>query len=199
MRKTRRTKVLGWRWRRNPLRRHSDVVEAWVVLVTWVLATAGGVTAGAVTAQGMENALTRSRAERQEVPAVLLETAPAGLRDVTTGATYSRVRAQVRWTDGDGTVRTGDASVRAGTEAGATVSVWTDGHGRLVPEPMRPAEARARGILTGSGVTAFSGLVVLAGGRLVRLRIERRASEQWGEEWARVGPQWGPRKGWHEI
>ncbi|MGW0566035.1 Rv1733c family protein [Streptomyces tauricus] len=195
MRKDRRTKVLGWRWRQNPLRRHSDAVEAWIVLVTWALATIGGVTAGAVSAQGTENALTRGRAERQEVSAVLLETAPAGLRDMTTGAAYSQVQAEVRWTDGNGTVRTDNAKVRAGTKAGATVPVWTDGHGRLVPDPMSRAEAQARAMLTGSGVGALGGLVVLAGGRLARLRIERRATERWGEEWARVGPRWGRRTG----
>src|SRR5207237_251923 len=32
-----RTRVYGWRWRRNPLRRRSDVVEAWTVLVVAVL------------------------------------------------------------------------------------------------------------------------------------------------------------------
>ncbi|MFS8204733.1 hypothetical protein ACLVWQ_39440 [Streptomyces sp. CWNU-52B] len=195
MPKVRRTKVLGWRWRHNPLRRHSDAVEAWIVLATWVLATVGGVAVGAVSAQGMQDAMTRSRAAREEVSAVLLETAPAGLRDVTTGAVYSQVRARVRWTDDTGTVRTDSARVRAGTEAGATVPVWTDGHGRLVPAPMSRAEAQARAILTGSGVTAFGGLVILAGGRLVRLRVERRATEQWGEEWELVGPRWRRRAG----
>ncbi|QTE02425.1 hypothetical protein S1361_34155 [Streptomyces cyanogenus] len=28
-----------WRWRNNPLRRHGDVVEAWVVLAVWVITT----------------------------------------------------------------------------------------------------------------------------------------------------------------
>ncbi|MFD6289525.1 hypothetical protein [Streptomyces sp. NPDC060205] len=195
MGRTRPTKILGWRWRSNPLRRHSDAVEAWILLIAWAVAVIGGAVAGAVSAQGTENALMRGRAERRAVSAVLLETAPADLVDMTTGAICSRVRAQVRWTDGNGLVRTDRATVRAGTKAGTTVPVWTDGHGRLVPEPMGPAEARARAMLTGAAAAVLGALVVLAAGRLVRRRIERRATERWGEEWARVGPRWGRRTG----
>lgn len=36
-----RTRVHGWRWRRNPLRRHSDVVEAWTALIVAVLLLVG--------------------------------------------------------------------------------------------------------------------------------------------------------------
>ncbi|MYV44132.1 hypothetical protein GT031_00425, partial [Streptomyces sp. SID2888] len=44
--------------------------------------------------------------------------------------------------------------------------------------------------VSGAGAGAAGGLVILAGGCAVRLRIERRAVEQWGAEWERVGPQW---------
>ncbi|MEW2267248.1 hypothetical protein ACGF5T_34870 [Streptomyces sp. NPDC047853] len=40
-----------WRWRSNPLRRHDDVIEAWMVLVTWAVIVGGGAVAGLVTAQ----------------------------------------------------------------------------------------------------------------------------------------------------
>jgi hypothetical protein len=39
------------RWRRNSLRRHSDVVEVWVVLVIWLLAVAAGLLAGVLAVQ----------------------------------------------------------------------------------------------------------------------------------------------------
>ena len=38
-------------------------------------------------------------------------------------------------------------------------------------------------------------LFVLAGGRLIRLRVERRATDQWGEEWERAAARWGRRTG----
>lgn len=39
-------RVRLWRWRRNPLRLRSDLVEAWIMLVTWVFALVGGLLAG---------------------------------------------------------------------------------------------------------------------------------------------------------
>lgn len=195
MRRTRRVKVLGWRWRRNPLRRHSDVVEAWIVLATWACATAGAAAAGMAGAQAVDASLARDRAERLPVTAVLLGTASSGARDVATGLTYDRVKAKVRWTDAQGTVRTATAEVNAATAVGSAVPVWTDGHGHLVGAPVPRAEATARVTLAGAGIALTGGAVVLAGGRLVRLRVERRATERWGEEWARTGERWGRRTG----
>ncbi|WP_326655567.1 MULTISPECIES: hypothetical protein [unclassified Streptomyces] len=76
MRETKRARVWGWRWRRNPLRRRSDAVEAWIVLVTWVLALIGGAVAGGVAAYCVDQAIERERAGRQAVPAVLVSDAP---------------------------------------------------------------------------------------------------------------------------
>ncbi|MGN5377661.1 hypothetical protein ACQ4WX_07880 [Streptomyces lasalocidi] len=39
------TPVRLWRWRSNPLRRHSDVIEAWIILATWVFALLCGAVA----------------------------------------------------------------------------------------------------------------------------------------------------------
>ena len=192
MRKTKRVKVPGWRWRRNELRRHSDAVEAWIVLAAWTFATAGGAIAGVAGAQAVETAQARSGAEHRPATAVLLGTVPRGAR---APATYNRVRANVRWTDAQGTVRTATADVKAGTAAGGTVPVWTDGHGHLVDEPASPAVATARVVLAGTGAGLAGGLFVLAGGRLIRLRVERQATDRWGEEWERTGARWGRRTG----
>ncbi|MED7827264.1 Rv1733c family protein [Streptomyces chiangmaiensis] len=185
-----RTKVRGWRWRSNPLRRHSDVVEAWVLLVTWTAAAVGGAFAGSLTAGAVEDAVQRDRAERKPVSALMVSHAASGTRDVATGMTYDRVRAKVRWTDTDGTVRTGETSVKADIVAGTTVTAWTDGRGHLVSGPISSAEAAVRAGLTGAGIGFVGGLLVLAGGRMMCLRIERRATEQWAVEWDQVGPQW---------
>jgi len=192
MRKIKRVKVLGWRWRRNELRRHSDAVEAWIVLGAWALATSAGAVAGVAGAQTVAAAQARDAAERRPATAVLLTSAPRG-RGV--GVDYNRVKAKVRWTDAQGTVRTTTADVKAGTDAGSTVPVWTDGHGHLVGEPPSPAVATARVVGAGTGAGLAGGLFVLAGGRLIRLRVERRATDQWGEEWERAAARWGRRTG----
>jgi len=192
MRRTKRLKVLGWRWRSNELRRHSDAVEAWIVLAAWAFATAGGAVAGVAGAQAFEAAQARSGAEHRSATAVVLGTVPRGAR---VAADYSRVRANVRWTDAQGTVRTATADVKAGTAVGGAVTMWTDGHGRLVDEPASPAVATARTVLAGTGAGLAGGLFVLAGGRLIRLRVERRATDRWGEEWELTGERWGRKAG----
>ncbi|MGW3952080.1 Rv1733c family protein [Streptomyces sp. NPDC004752] len=189
--KKKRTKVRGWRWRSSPLRRHSDVVEAWVVLGTWAAAIVGGAVAGSLTAVAVDDVVQRDRAARKPVSALMVSYPASGTRDVATGMRYDQVRAEVRWTDTDGTVRTGETSVKADTVVGTAVTAWTDGGGHLVSGPISSAEAAARAGLTGAGIGLVGGLLVLAGGRLTRLGIERRATEQWGVEWDQVAPQWG--------
>ncbi|WP_151478281.1 Rv1733c family protein [Streptomyces albicerus] len=195
MRKIKRTKVRGWRWRRNALRRHSDAVEARIVLGTWVLVVIGGTVAGVVGASAMDDTVERQRAQLRPVSAVVAADAPSGAHDVATGAVYDRVLANVRWTDGDGTVRTDRAKVRSGATVGAMVQVWADRYDHLVSEPLSPAEAVTRIVLAGTGAAAAGGSFVLVGGRLARWRVERRATERWGEEWDRVGPKWARKTG----
>ncbi|MEU6255809.1 hypothetical protein [Streptomyces sp. NPDC047043] len=194
MRKARHAKVLGWRWRSNPLRRHSDVVEAWIVLLAWTAATVLAVLAGVVGAQGAQRAVEHDRAGRLPVSAVLVKTVPGSGRDVVTGIRYDRVLATVRWTDrsdGKATVRTGTIDVKPTAKPGSTVPAWTDGHGRLVSAPVGRAEAMTRVVLAGTGVALVAGMTVLGVGQMVRLRVQRRATERWGAEWERVGRRWG--------
>ncbi|MDH6218933.1 Rv1733c family protein [Streptomyces pseudovenezuelae] len=191
MRKVRRVQVLGRRWRSNPLCRRSDIVEAWILLTAWVVATIGAVLVGVVGTQVAERALARERAARTPVATVLVRIVPGSTRDVVTGIRYDRVVGAVRWTDAKGTVRTGLTPVKPDSKAGSPVRAWTDGHGRLVSAPVNAAEASARAALAGAGAALFTGAAVLVGGHLIRLRVQRRATERWGVEWERVGRQWG--------
>jgi hypothetical protein len=195
MRKVRRAKVLGWRWRSNPLRRRSDVVEAWIVLAAWTAATAGAVAVGMVGAQAAQRVVNDDRAGRRPVSAVVVKTVAGSGRDVVTGVRYDRALATVRWSDGKGKVRTGTVDVKPTAKPGSGVRAWTDGHGRLVAAPVSADEAATRVVLAGTGVGLATGLTVLGGGRLVRLRVQRRATERWGAEWERVGREWGHRTG----
>lgn len=191
MGKAGQVKVLTWRWRSNPLRRRSDVVEAWILLAAWLVATVGAVLAGVVATQCAERALARDRAARTPVAAVLVRIVPGGTRDVVTGIRHDRVVGSVRWTDAEGTVRTGVTPVKRDTEPGSPVRAWTDGHGRLVSAPVNAAEASARAALAGAGAALVTGSAVLVAGHLIRLRVQRRATERWGVEWERVGRHWG--------
>ncbi|MFF8395247.1 hypothetical protein [Streptomyces sp. NPDC016172] len=196
MTRTRRGNVAGvrlWRWRNNPLRRRSDRLEAWTVLLAWVLAALGGVIAGLVAAGGVDRSLAEQRAESQAVRAVLTERAPKTPQVTTDGSGGHTVWATVRWTAPDGSQHTGRAEAEPAAAAGTRVTVWTDRSGELVDTPLTPTEsmfqAAGTGVLAGAGTAA----TVWACGRLVRMRLDRLRLAAWDAEWARVGPQWRKR------
>ncbi|OIJ93789.1 hypothetical protein BIV25_24040 [Streptomyces sp. MUSC 14] len=184
-------KVWLWRWRRNPLKRRADVVEAWVVLGTWLLTAVAGVLAGLAAAGAVEHGLARERAERQPVVARVVR--PAGQTSSRHGqaAAEARVWAEVRWTVADGTAHTGQVRVELGSKAGTQVTVWTDPRGRLVGRPTSASEAALRGTLIGGLVGLSAAAVPFVGGLALRGRLERRRMDAWDTEWARLGPQWG--------
>jgi len=187
MSKVRRTRL--WRWRSNPLRRHADVVEAWIVLASWTGFALGGAVVGTVTARAADESLSQARAERHSVEAVLVESTASSVTDAG-GASDSAVWAKVRWTGSDRSVHTGRTMVDAGHKAGATVLVWTDRKGNLTKEPATATEAAAEAGLLGT-VAAFAvGGLTLGAGRAARSRLDQKRIDQWGRDWKQIGPQW---------
>jgi hypothetical protein len=193
--RTRRTKVWLWRWRRNPLRRGSDVVEAWVVLAAWVVAVVGGVLAGLVTQDAVWRDLDRQRVERRTVTAVLVEDA----RDKAATAVAvgdDRVWVKARWTAPDGSRHTGPVKVRPDdAPAGTPVTVWTDQRGVVVSKPVTHGEARLQAVLSGVLCAVVTGGAVAGAARGARAGLDRWRAEQWAAEWARVDTRWGGKTG----
>lgn len=188
-------RVWLWRWRRNPLRRRSDRVEAWVLLGAWALAVPTGVLTGLTVGSTVEGELARERVEWRQVEARLTEPVP-GPSPARSGAPdIERVWAEVRWSVPDGSDRTGHARVRPGSPAGAPVTVWTDRHGRLVTEPTTPSEAHVRAQLIGAILGIGAAVLPLAGGRLLCGRFERERLDQWETDWARFDALWRRRAG----
>ncbi|MEV6804559.1 hypothetical protein [Streptomyces sp. NPDC051132] len=181
-----------WRWRRNPLKRRADVVEAWVVLGACLLTVLGGVLAGLAAAGSVQHALARERAGRRPAAARVVEkvpdTAPARNSRSSGGG---RVWVRVRWTAADGSAHTGRVRMEPGAEAGTPVTVWTDRRDRLVNRPTSAAEAAFRATLIGILVGVSAAAVPCVGGLALRGRLERRRLQEWDTEWARLGPQWG--------
>jgi hypothetical protein len=181
-----------WRWRRNPLRRTSDVVEAWILLVAWVLAVAGGVLAGVLTVGAMQQSAARARAHSRPVPAVLTQQAAQG---AARSAGSTLMWGTVRWTDPDGAVHTGRTRVPVSATPGSHVTVWTNGQGALIPPPPSSADSAFQSALGGLWAgTATVGLVI-GGAKLVRGRLDHRRFDQWDKEWARVDTPWGWKTG----
>ncbi|WP_030340697.1 hypothetical protein [Streptomyces sp. NRRL S-1022] len=184
------TPVRLWRWRRNPLKRHSDVVEAWIVLAGWLLALLAGVFAGVLAAGTSQSAFTARLSQVHPVAAVLTDDAA---RPPAAGSGYDdgRVWAAVRWTDADGSVHTDRAKVVPGAPAGTRITVWTNRSDRVVPAPVTGAAADLQSALTGALVAPAAGALVWGAGWLVRSRLIRRRMAEWDEEWKQIGPRWG--------
>ncbi|MFF4060443.1 hypothetical protein ACFYZ8_32965 [Streptomyces sp. NPDC001668] len=180
-----------WRWRSNPLRRHDDIVEAWLVLAVWAVVAVGGTAAGLVTAHATYETLAQQRAERHSVRAVLLTDASERASSLRSSSDHAL--AGVRWTARDGSVRTDRTLVDTGLRAGSHVVLWQDDQSRLVTRPPSPTEATVEaGVLGALAGLAFAG-PVCALGAVTRWRLDLRRIEAWGREWDLAGPQWGHR------
>ena len=190
---TRRAGVWLWRWRRNPLRRRCDLVEAWVLLAAWIIALAGGLLAGLLTAGSMQESSDLARAEGRQVTAVLIRDpehrATVHLEDGT--LTWGTVR----WTAADGSTHTGRTRVSATAHAGSRMTVWTDRHGALTPRPPSRTDAALQSALGGFWAGAATAGVVMGGAWLVRARLDHRRMDQWAEEWAQAATRWGRKTG----
>jgi hypothetical protein len=192
-----RTRVCGWRRRRSPLRRRSDVVEAWTVLVVAVLILVGAPLVGAAAARwahGEARAVSlQQRAERHAVRAEVTGERSRSLPSVQSGGEHA-YRTTVRWPEpGEGT-RTAIARVPAGTRQGDVVEVWFDAHGRNVPPPADGSAVRQHALAM--GMCAAGGavlLVLLAHGVVRRVALSRRLAE-WERAWARTEPEWTHRR-----
>ncbi|MGW1808409.1 Rv1733c family protein [Streptomyces sp. NPDC002078] len=188
-----RTGVCGWRWQHNPLRRRSDVVEAWTLLIVavllFVVTPLVGVAAGLRAHDTARSVAAAQRAERHQVRARVVGDPPERLSAEQGDRAYP-YRAHVRWTEPGKGSRTAWARVPAGTRTGDTVSVWFDARGRSVAPPPDEAAVWQHAVTIGlvaAGGSAAAVLLVHAVERRIALR--HRLAE-WEREWARTGPRW---------
>ncbi|MFF7678936.1 hypothetical protein [Actinacidiphila glaucinigra] len=187
------TSVRFWRWRRNPLRRGTDVAEAWTGVAAAVLIAVGGPAAGATTAVAVEHDALHESQGLHQVTAVVTENAADAVENDYTGST-GKVHAPVRWTAPDGSEHTGSARVDPNTRAGSTTGVWVDSDDELREPPLTPVQAQIQGQVFGVFAAIGASGLVLAGRWAVRVRIDRHRAQAWDREWAEVEPSWGHRR-----
>lgn len=188
-----RTRVLGWRWRHNSLRRRCDVVEAWCVLVIGVLllvcAPLAGAAAGWLTYDAARAEAAAQRATLHQVRAVLVDDTPAAV-PATPGGVQRAFPALVRWTGPDGTAHADLVRVPAGVRGGAHIDVWTDAADRIVRAPSSASVIWQRALAVGLFTAAGTVLIVLVARLGVRRSAERRRLEEWTRDWALTEPGW---------
>ncbi|MGV9452545.1 Rv1733c family protein [Streptomyces sp. NPDC003635] len=174
----------------TPLRRTSDRCESWVRGLLMLLLVLGlpvaAVSAGLAAYESSMHTVQAQSADRHEVTARLTS-------EVKGDPEEGKRQAQVRWTDDNGTVRTGTTLVTAGTVKGAAVRVWVDREGTVTSPPMNELTAQTNGWFAGGMAAIGVGAGVYAARAGMRWVLDRRRYAQWDAEWDLVEPLWSAR------
>lgn len=190
-----------WRWRRNPLRRQTDLFEAWVafaaLLCVLLVAPAIGWAAGLQVDGTLQRAAREQREERHLVPAVVVRPTPDPLPGAATDPAAQRQSPQrtqivASWTAPDGSNHQG--TVPAAEEPphpGDRFRIWTDTHGRLVGQPLDPSSASFHAGVAGLAAALGIAALVETLRRLVVRRLMHRRYIRLDRAWAAAGPDWG--------
>ncbi|MCM1940307.1 hypothetical protein NC239_19050 [Streptomyces sp. G3] len=178
-----------WRWRRNPLRRREDVLEAWILLFVWFVIAVAGPVAGVLASHAAAHSAAERRVERHSATATLVSDASGN--PLSTGTAGGRVDAAVRWTAPDGTRHSGRIPVDEGMKAGSRVTVWTDSQNQLTTAPPSATQAGVDAAFMGAA-SSFAVVAAAAAGYYgARVVLNRRRRAAWAHEWEDVGSQWG--------
>lgn len=190
-----------WRWRRNPLRRQTDLFEAWVafaaLLCVLLVAPAIGWAAGVRVDGTLQRAAREQRVERHLVPAVVVRPTPdpqlgAATDPAAQRQTPQRTQIVASWTAPDGSSHQG--TVPAAEEpphTGDRFRIWTDTHGRLVGQPLDPSSASFHAGMAGLAAALVMAALVETLRRLVVRRLMHRRYIRLDRAWAAAGPDWG--------
>jgi hypothetical protein len=188
-----------WRWRHNPLRRATDLAEAWVALAALLLmvvvAPVAGVLAGGAAGDALERSVHDQRESRYRVTATVvreLDRSPLDVDPETAAAGDLRSRVLAHWTAPDGSGHRGPLLAGLATpHAGDRFAIWTDAHGRLVARPLDTTTATTHAVLAGFGVALATAGLTEGVRRLIVWRLVRRRYARWDQAWDRAGPDWG--------
>ncbi|MDH6697771.1 hypothetical protein RM863_09865 [Streptomyces sp. DSM 41014] len=192
-----RTRVRGWRWRQNPLRRHSDVVEAWTALLVAVLLCLGAPLAGVLAGWWAHDyAYTVAAAQRARLHEVRAEVVglDAATQPGVGAGDGSAYRATVRWTEPHSGRHTTTAPVPPQSRQGSVVEIWLDSRGRAVPAPPGDTAVWQHAVTMGACAAGGTAGAVLLGNAVVRRTATRHRMAEWERDWARTEPEWRPRR-----
>jgi hypothetical protein len=188
-----------WRWRHNPLRRTTDLAEAWVALAALLLillvAPVVGCLTGGLAQDALQESVREQRASRHLVTATVVRKVAGSPMDVdpeTSTGRDIRTRVVADWTAPDGTAH--HAAVLASLDSpapGDRFTIWTDRQGRTVARPLDPATASTHAVLAGFGAALLAAGLVEGVRRLVVWRMVRRRYARWDQAWDKTGPDWG--------
>ena len=185
--------VRGRRLDCNPLRRASDRVETFVIMLLAVAFLVAAPFAALASGSWAHAAAQRTElaqaASISQVTAVVVS--PPAPPAVAQEAFVSTAKA--RWTAPDGTVVTGLVPVPVGTHVGARLPQWTTRDGRLTSQPLNGSQVASLTVLGAvTGVAALAAVLALAG-VLAQWSLNRRRLSGWDADWQSTEPRWTTR------
>ena len=187
-------RVLLWRWRRNPLRRRTDLAQAWIALglfLAVLAATPAAMILVGGTAHGHWKKIARHQiATRHDTPAVLVHDAPRHPEPGSDEAKKALYPVTVRFTDPRGHARTAKTDVEPALTAGSTVRVWVDAEGEITDAPLTGEQVRDRAVGWALVAAMTVGLLGTAAYAYAHHRLERHNLAQWDAAWASTAPRW---------
>jgi hypothetical protein len=178
---------------RNPLRRATDRAEAAITALTLITFLAVAPLSAVIAARwaGTVASNTGPGYPRQ-VSAVLVTKASPAFGSIIGGLVQPYARA--RWAGPGRVMRTGEVPVPPDAAAGRTVTIWTDGSGRLTNPPASPGQQEASAGVSAMLAILGSGLVLLCAYRLGRSVLDKRRMAGWDRDWRGIGPTWSGRR-----
>ncbi|MFD5697120.1 Rv1733c family protein [Streptomyces lasiicapitis] len=188
-----------WRWRHNPLRRATDLAEAWIALLALALIVVAAPVAGAVTGALTNDALLRSVAAQHEARHSVTATVLRGIAQPpldpdpeTSSSRDAHRRVLASWTAPDGSGQAGTVvSDLKSPHPGDRFRIWTDDEGRVVARPLDTATATTHAALAGLGAALACAGLIEGARRLALWRLVRRRHARWDQAWDSAGPDWG--------
>jgi hypothetical protein len=175
----------------NPLRRRSDVIDAWLMPVAIVVFLALCPLVLSLTGTWMRAAnATAMRAEAQwtHYPGVLLQPVP-GPQESNHGTNSWITWVPATWTQA-GVERHGEVPAQAGSRAGSAVTVWLDNTGKVRMPPLTAGQAGGRVLEARAGGLAVLAVVLAIMVVVARRTLNRRRLAGWEKSWLSVGPTW---------
>ncbi len=191
-----RRQVRGLRPDRNPLRRRSDRVEAYLLAGLFVAAAAGAPLAAEAASGAAHAGALRVQHEQLatefRVTAVL--TQPAG-SSVNGYALSVDVPTRASWKSVSGGHQVGEVLALAGSAKGTDVPIWTDQDGDPVSPPITAAQIAGQGDTGAIGAVAVVVALFLTGTGVTRYVLHRRRLAAWEADWLLTAPTWN-RQSW---
>ncbi|QTE02580.1 Rv1733c family protein [Streptomyces cyanogenus] len=187
-------RVVAWRLRRNPLRRRSDLVQAWLglglLLAALAVTPVATVLVGDAAHRHYTRIAVRQADTRHHTTATLLQDARQHPEPGSVEARKTRYPTRVRFADPGGHVRTATTDVPPALRKGSTIRVWADTDGNITDPPLSPGRVRDRAkgaaVIAALGVQATAAAAYATAARV----IQRRNVAAWDAAWAETAPRW---------